>query len=55
MKVAKALVNPIDPKDIDILYADKGYESESLREKITKTTTKANISQNPTPNRIMIT
>lgn len=43
MSVAPALVDCIDLKDTDVLYADKGYDSELLREQIEKTATKANI------------
>ncbi|MGZ7882579.1 transposase [Acinetobacter soli] len=43
VSVAPALVDCIDLKDTDVLYADKGYDSELLREQIEKTATKANI------------
>jgi transposase len=34
MKVAPALVNKIDLTDTDVLSADKGYDSKTLREQI---------------------
>ncbi len=43
VSVAPALVDCIDLKDTDVLCADKGYDSELLREQIEKTATKANI------------
>jgi len=45
VKIEPALVDLIYLKDTDVLCADKGYDSESLREKIAKTITKANISK----------
>ncbi|UNW10937.1 IS5 family transposase [Acinetobacter indicus] len=43
VKVAPKLVNNIDLHETEILCADKGYDSESLREQIEKTGTQANI------------
>jgi len=43
VKVAPKLVNSIDLKETEILCADKGYDSESLREQIENTGTQANI------------
>ena len=43
VKVAPVLVESIDLKDTDVLCADKGYDSEQLREQVEKTATKANI------------
>ncbi|MQW93347.1 IS5 family transposase [Acinetobacter sp. dk771] len=42
-KVAPKVVESIDLKETEILCADKGYDSESLREQIEKTGTQANI------------
>ena len=43
VKVAPHLIDALDLKDTEILCADKGYDSELLREKIENTDTKANI------------
>ena len=43
VKVAPVLVDKIDLTDTDVLCADKGYDSQTLREQIEKTVTKANI------------
>lgn len=43
VKVAPDLIDCLDFKETEILCADKGYDSASLREKIENTQTKANI------------
>ena len=43
VKVAPDLIDCLDFKETEILCADKGYDSASLREKIKNTQTKANI------------
>ena len=43
VKVAPNLIDALDLKETEILCADKGYDSELLREKIENTETKANI------------
>ena len=43
MKVAPNLVSKLDLKGTETLCADKGYDSESLREQILQTRTKPNI------------
>ena len=43
VKVAPVLVDKIDLTDTDVLCADKGYDSQTLREQIEKTVTRANI------------
>ena len=45
MKVAPALVDKIDLTNTDALSADKGYDLKALRERIERTSTKANISK----------
>ena len=43
VKVAPTLIDSLDLKETEILCADKGYDSEPIREKIENTLTKANI------------
>ena len=43
VKVAPELVEKLDLEETDVLCADKGYDSEPLREQISATNTKANI------------
>ncbi|TCB70988.1 IS5 family transposase [Acinetobacter sp. ANC 4216] len=43
VKIAPNLVDSLDLESTEILCADKGYDSEKLREKIIETDTKANI------------
>lgn len=43
LKVAPKLVDRLDLNETEILCADKGYDSESLREQVEKTSTQANI------------
>lgn len=43
MKFALDLIDLLELEETQILCADKGYDSEPLREKIKKTKTKANI------------
>ncbi|MEB3755225.1 IS5 family transposase [Acinetobacter sp. MD2(2019)] len=43
MKVAPDLISKLDLSETDIVCADKGYDSEPLREQIRATDTKANI------------
>ncbi|WP_180134860.1 MULTISPECIES: IS5 family transposase [unclassified Acinetobacter] len=43
VKVAPDLISTLDLKETKVVCADKGYDSESLREQIRKTRTKANI------------
>jgi transposase len=43
VKVPPRLIDQIDLKDTDVLYADKRYNSKALREPIEKTVTKVNI------------
>ncbi|AOA58427.1 IS5 family transposase [Acinetobacter larvae] len=43
IKIAPALVSKLDLTESEILCADKGYDSESLRNQIEATKTKANI------------
>lgn len=45
IKIAPDLVDPLDLETTEILCADKGYDSEKLREKIVSTKTKANITR----------
>ena len=47
MKVAPGLVEKLDLEETDVLCADKGYDSEPLREQISATNTKANIPRKP--------
>ncbi|ALV73337.1 transposase [Acinetobacter johnsonii XBB1] len=43
VKVAPDLISTLDLKETKVVCADKGYDSEPLREQIRKTRTKANI------------
>jgi transposase len=43
VKVAPDLISTLDLKETKVVCADKGYDSEPLREQIRKTGTKANI------------
>lgn len=43
VKVAPDLIDALNLKDTEVLCADKGYDSELLRERIKNTRTKANI------------
>ena len=43
VKVAPELVEKLDLEETEVLCADKGYDSEPLREQIRATNTKANI------------
>lgn len=43
VKVAPDLIDGLDLKNTEILYAERGYDSESLRAKINSTGTRANI------------
>ena len=43
VKVAPELVEKLDLEETEVLCADKGYDSEALREQIRATNTKANI------------
>ena len=43
VKVAPYLISTLDLKETKVVCADKGYDSEPLREQIRKTGTKANI------------
>ena len=49
IKVAPDLISTLDLKETKVVCADKGYDSEPLREQIRKTGTKANIPEKPQP------
>ena len=43
IKIAPVLISKLDLNESEVLCADKGYDSDSLREQITETKTKPNI------------
>ncbi|ELW77290.1 transposase, IS4-like family protein, partial [Acinetobacter sp. WC-743] len=53
VKVAPDLISKLDLNEAEIVCADKGYDSEPLRQQIRATGTKANIPKKPIANQTM--